>query len=194
MKEKYAITIGRDFGSGGLEIAEKVAERLNIEYYNKDLVELVSELNGIDPSIVNAMDEKLPGLFASDEEEEISLNIYENQAAVMQNVSNHGSAIFLGRCADAQLQDNENVLSIFVTAPMDFRAKRIKEEFHFPTLEAAKKKINKVDRDRRRYYEHYSGRKWGDINTKDFIINSESMGIDGAVELIVSEVYRRWGK
>ena len=194
MKDKYSIMIGRDYGSGGLEIAEKVAARLGIGYFNIDLVDLVSEINEMNASAVQAVDKNLPEFLTVEGEEETILNIYEDQSALMKSRSSHGSAIFLGRCADGKLKHADHLLSVFITAPLEFRAERIKKELHLSDLETAKERVKQVDKERKCYYEHYSGNQWGDVNHKDFVINSQAMGINGAVELIVNEAYRRWGR
>ena len=198
MKEKYIISIGRQLGSGGREIAKKLGERLNIPVYDKKLLEMAAKETGIDATIFENADEKesnpfmrgvfaLKGIMSSYPLGAGSCmdgdRLFEMQSEVMRNIVAGESCIIIGRCAEYVLRDHPRIHSIFVTADIADRVKRIMA--HDGVNEAKAKEIaQKGDKKRKAYHDYYANSGWGEAETYDLCINSSRLGIDGSVEII----------
>ena len=199
MKENYIITIGRQYGSGGHEIGEKLAEKLGVKFYDNALIDRVSKDSGLCKEIIIEHDEKPTSSFLYNlvtDPYSISFNrgsvtdmpygqkIFLAQFETVKNIANEGPCVIVGRCADYILKDNENLLSIFIYADKDFRLKRIALENPGLSENNLNGLIDKKDRSRASYYNYYSDNKWGRASTYDLSINSSKTGIEGAVKLI----------
>jgi cytidylate kinase len=198
MEKKYIISIGRQLGSGGREIAQKLAERLNIPVYDKKLLELAAKETGLDATVFENADEKesnplMRGIFAlkgvmstyptglgscMDGD-----RLFEVQSEVMRHLVEKESCIIIGRCAEYVLRDHPCIHSIFVTADFADRVKRIMQ--HEGVSENKAKEIAaKGDKKRKAYHDYYANSGWGVAETYDLCINSSRLGIEGSVEII----------
>lgn len=198
MEEKYIISIGRQLGSGGREIAQKLAERLNIPVYDKKLLEIAAKETGLDATVFENADEKesnplMRGIFAlkgAMSAYPIGLGscmdgdrLFELQSEAMRNLVEKESCIIIGRCAEYVLRDHPRMHSIFVTADIADRVKRIMA--HDGVNEAKAKEIaQKGDKKRKAYHDYYANSGWGEAETYDLCINSSRLGIEGSVEII----------
>ena len=198
MEEKYIISIGRQLGSGGREIAKKLGERLNIPVYDKKLLEVAAKETGIDASIFENADEKesnpfmrgvfvLKGIMNSYPIGAGSCmdgdRLFEMQSEVMRNIVANESCIIIGRCAEYVLRDHPHIHSIFITADMCDRIRRIMENDGV-NEQKAKEIAEKGDKKRRAYHDYYANSGWGIAETYDLCINSSRVGIDGCVNII----------
>jgi cytidylate kinase len=198
MEEKYIISIGRQLGSGGREIAKKLGERLNIPVYDKKLLEVAAKETGIDASIFENADEKesnpfmrgvfvLKGIMNSYPIGAGSCmdgdRLFEMQSEVMRNIVANESCIIIGRCAAYVLRDHPHIHSIFITADMCDRIRRIMENDGV-NEQKAKEIAEKGDKKRRAYHDYYANSGWGIAETYDLCINSSRVGIDGCVDII----------
>jgi cytidylate kinase len=198
MEEKYIISIGRQLGSGGREIAKKLGERLNIPVYDKKLLEVAAKETGIDASIFENADEKesnpfmrgvfvLKGIMNSYPIGAGSCmdgdRLFEMQSEVMRNIVANESCIIIGRCAEYVLRDHPHIHSIFITADMCDRIRRIMENDGV-NEQKAKEIAEKGDKKRRAYHDYYANSGWGIAETYDLCINSSRVGIDGCVDII----------
>jgi cytidylate kinase len=198
MEEKYIISIGRQLGSGGREIAKKLGERLNIPVYDKKLLEVAAKETGIDASIFENADEKesnpfmrgvfvLKGIMNSYPIGAGSCmdgdRLFEMQSEVMRNIVANESCIIIGRCAEYVLRDHPHIHSIFITADMCDRIRRIMENDGI-NEQKAKEIAEKGDKKRRAYHDYYANSGWGIAETYDLCINSSRVGIDGCVDII----------
>ncbi|MEG1657624.1 MAG: cytidylate kinase-like family protein [Oscillibacter sp.] len=200
---KTIITIGRQFGSGGKEVGIRVAKELGIPFYDKELLRAAAEKSGLCEKIFENFDERpksllysiamdsymfsLPGSGASDSLEQ---QVYLATFDTIRNIAENGPCVIIGRCADYALADNPNHLSLFIHAPLETRIQRVCERQGL-TPDKAKILINKTDKRRAAYYEYYSSRKWGAMDSYDFCMNSNVLGLSGTVELIRSIVEHR---
>lgn len=198
MEEKYIISIGRQLGSGGREIAQKLAERLNIPVYDKKLLEIAAKETGLDATVFENADEKesnplMRGIFAlkgAMSAYPIGLGscmdgdrLFELQSEAMRHLVEKESCIIIGRCAEYVLRDHPRMHSIFVTADFADRVKRIMA--HDGVNEAKAKEIaQKGDKKRKAYHDYYANSGWGEAETYDLCINSSRLGIEGSVEII----------
>lgn len=198
MEEKYIISIGRQLGSGGREIAKKLGERLNIPVYDKKLLEVAAKETGIDASIFENADEKesnpfmrgvfvLKGIMNSYPIGAGSCmdgdRLFEMQSEVMRNIVANESCIIIGRCAEYVLRDHPHIHSIFITADMCDRIRRIMENDGVNEQKATEI-AEKGDKKRRAYHDYYANSGWGIAETYDLCINSSRVGIDGCVDII----------
>lgn len=198
--DKFVITIARGYGSGGRTLGKKLAKELGIGYYDREILSLTASATGIDEQFFANADEKLMGTqlykIASNvyrgekikpENENIlsNDNLYMYQAKVIKELSKWESFVIIGRCADYILEENKNVLNIFVHAPMKKCVERL-EELSSLTEEQLKELINKTDEHRAQYYYYNTHRMWNDARHYDLCINTEELTIDECVELVKS--------
>lgn len=192
MKKKVTITIGREYGSGGREVGEKLAERLGITFLDKEILNELSRKSGI--SVEELMDNEeiksrpfreaiIPYDF---EGETLSERLFDMQADLILNKSRETSCVVVGRCADVILAYQEDVINIFIYANMEDKVRRIKRLYHLGDRQKAAKMIKKTEKIRRNYYQYYTDEIWGDKRNKALLINTSETGVDGAVELIIA--------
>lgn len=192
------ITIGREFGSGGREIGEKLAESYGIKYYDKELLAVAAKESGLCEEIFNAHDERPTNSFlyslvmntyslgyVSNPYMDMPLDqrIFLAQFDAIKKIANEGPCVIVGRCADYALGDYPNCISIFIQAPLEDRVKRISAKDNI-SESAAKDLILKTDKKRASYYNFYSNKKWGVSSSYDLSVNSSVLGIEKTVEFI----------
>lgn len=193
------ITIGREFGSGGKYIGEKLSKELNMKLYDKELLQKVSEETDIDINLLNEVDEKqersfwytfATGMYSVEEGinsiSEIPSNerVFIEQAKVIEELAEIENCIIIGRCANVILQDKPNVLKVFIYASdFDFKVRR-KMEYGNLTEEEAKEQLERIDKERATYYQYFSNQKWGEREGYDLLIDTSKIGVDAAVNII----------
>ncbi len=201
MSEKVILTIGRQFGSGGHEIGEKIAKKLGVKFYDKELLKLVAKESGLCEKVLESYDEKptnsllysivmdiYPSVMYSGPT--IDQQIYQATYDAIRKLSEE-SCVIVGRCADYTLRDCPELVSVFVHANTDFRAARIAEEYKVSEAKA-KDMLVKTDKKRASYYNFQSEKKWGAASSYNLCVESSSLGIDGSVELIMDYIrYRK---
>jgi cytidylate kinase len=194
--ENIYITIGRQFGSGGREIGKKVAQALNIPYYDKELLAVAAEESGLSKDFLKSYDEKptnsflyslvmgqqniiggAPGVTV----EQLANNA---QRDAVLAVAEKGSCVIVGRCADYILRDKPGLVRVFVSADTDARIQRICGRDGISPKEA-EERMRKMDRTRASYYSFHTDRKWGAAESYDLCVSSSLRGIDRAVGLIL---------
>lgn len=188
------ITIGRSFGSGGRTVGKRLAEKLNISYYDKELLEAAAKTSGISEKYLESVDEhSMKALIAynfvqdMDKMREcgsIESIAYQAQGEVIEQAAEKGACVIVGRRSDQILKDKYDVFSVFITAPMTERMKRVSERDHIPEREC-EQKINKADRERTAYYNQFSAEKWSMASTYNLCIDTGKLGIEGAVSTII---------
>ena len=193
-------TIGRQFGSGGKEIGEKLAERLGVKLYDKELLQHAAKDSGFCEEIFVNHDEKPTSSFLySLVMDTYSLNNYAAapfldmplnhkvflaQFDTIKKIAAQESCVIVGRCADYALADNPDCLNIFIHASIDQRVKRVCKRGNL-TENKARDLILKNDKQRSSYYNYYTSKKWGDCTSYDLILDSGKIGIDGCVDMIL---------
>ena len=201
MKKKI-ITISRQFGSGGREIGKLLADRLDIPFYDKELIELASKESGIDERIFKSEGEETGRFYqvlgaigyalgspaGGIYEYSINDQLYLVQANIIEQLANEGPCVIVGRCADYVLADREDVLNIYLCADMDERLRRVIDEYHVEDADEAM--LCKVDKRRSNYYQYYTDRVWGKAENYDLCINTGKFDTDAIIGMIV-DAYRR---
>ena len=195
---KTIITIGRQFGSAGREIGEKLAKEFNIPCYDKELLTRAAKESGFCEELIQNHDERPTNSFlynlvmdtysfgynaAGLIDMPISQKVFLAQFDAIKKMAEEGPCIIVGRCADYALADYDNCLSIFIHADKACKVKRIMEKYSL-TESKAKDMIAKKDRQRQSYYNYYSNKKWGQASSYNLSIDSGILGIDGTVDLI----------
>ena len=200
---KFVISIGREFGSGGKYIGEQLAKRLNIKCYDNELLTKVSENYNIDMETLKSVDEIEKSSFwysfatnydfSNKDINPISGsdNLFLKQAKVIEELYQKESCIIIGRCSDYILKDKENVISVFIySSNLDFKINR-KKELEKISLSEAKKKIAKTDKERANYYNHFTQQIWGDKSNYDISIDSSKLGTDKTVDVLEQYINER---
>lgn len=193
MAEKYVITIGRQSGSGGREIARKLAEKLNIKCYDKELLEQAAKDSGMCPELLEMYDEKPTNSFLYSlamgtysfrtDSKPLMLQMYLTQFNTIKDIASKESCVIVGRCADYILTGYPNVVSVFVYGDLPQRVQRMGEELGLSPREA-EEYVAKTDKSRAGYYNYYTNKKWGKAQSYDLCIDSLKLGVDESVELI----------
>jgi len=191
------ITIGREFGSGGRELAKKIAARLGISYYDKEIVTEISKVTELSEEYIHSIIENNPPMilpftearsfYMSDTLSLQSNTVYAAQSDVIKKLAESSSCIIVGRCADYILRDI-NPMRIFVYSDDKSKIKRCREnasENEDLTDKQLLKKINGINKNRARYYRFYTNQKWGDIRNYDLCINTSDSEIDIIADAVV---------
>lgn len=206
MDKKFIVNIGRQLGSGGREIGERLAARLDINFYDKELIQLASEASGLRREFFEKADEKasqniLGGLFgvrfpfvgegtipASNCLSNDSL--FQVQSNVIRQLAENGSCLFVGRCADYILRNHPNCANIFISASREDRIQRLCE-LHAIGKDAAEAMIDKADKKRSEYYNYYSNKTWGAAASYHLCIDSSALGIEATTDFIESFIRQK---
>ncbi len=192
----YVITIGRGYGSGGRTIGKMLADKLGINYYDKEIMRLASKESGINQQFFAMADEKLKqtnifkvsqnvyrGETFSDVDQISNTELYNYQARVLRELATRESFVIMGRCADFVLKDYKNVTKVFVHASIDKCVKNV-SSMSSMTEEELKKFIMQTDYQRSQYYRFHTGREWSDARNYDICLNTDGMTLDNCVETI----------
>ena len=185
------ITIGRQHGSNGRDIAKELSLQLNIPCYDKEIVDEAASSSNFSKEIFNSYDEKRvspyivssPHYSAFNEAFHLNTQVVSVQFDTIRSLAEKGDCIFVGRCADYILRGRPDLVKIFICGEYAFRVKTIMVRKGV-SEEKAKKYIKEVDKDRGSYYRYYTDQAWGDVNNYDLCIDSSRIGIPGSVAVI----------
>ncbi len=197
------ITIGRQYGSDGRAIGEKLAKDYNIPFYDKDILARASKESGICEDLFKDNDEKKTSSFlfslamdstflgygvgfgSGDVEMPLSQKIFLAQFDTIKNIAKEGPCVIVGRCADYVLEEEPNVIRVFIHAEFEKRCRRVMERDDLPEKQALDA-VMKNGKQRMSYYNYYTNNRWGDANNYNFTLDSGLTGVDGAVDVIKS--------
>lgn len=208
MKEKYVITIGRQFGSGGSEIGRIVAQKLGIKYYDKELLAAAAKSSGVNTEFFEASDERSPGFLAGANiwsfnigynlgnffSTEVSFsddNLYKAQSDTIQNLANESSCVIVGRSADYVLRNHPCLISIFISSSEKECIKRIIARGDSDSEVRARELAEKKNKLRSNYYNFYTDKEWGNAASYDLCIDSSKITSEQVAEIIVEYVKKR---
>lgn len=192
MEKKMLIAISRQYGSGGREVAEILAKKLNVKRYDRKIVAMAADVmeqtHDVDDALRRSYNapENCLGNIGDYAFERVARHnrMYVEQAKIIIDIAKKGSAVFLGRCADYILRDDPDMYSFFIYADDDFRAQRAKEKYPGYTL----KDLDKEEQRRKQYYEYYTGRTWGDPQNYDLMINAAKMPLADVADFILAYI------
>lgn len=201
MQKNVVITIARQYGSGGRTVGEMLAKRLNIHYYDKELMKLASEDSGISEALFNNADENVKnasllyriaknvysGELIPPESDDFTSNdnLFNYQAKIIRQLAQEESCVIMGRCADYVLKDYDNILSVFVHAPHDFCMEQAAKK-HSMNERELERFVSKTDKNRAEYYKYHTGREWTDARNYDLCLDSSKLGYERCVEEIIA--------
>ena len=182
------ITIAREYGSAGRIIAKKVSEKLGIQYYDNEIIDMVAKELGYDIEMIRKnAEEKTSSFMYSLATTANSLPLYDQvfitQSKVIRHIAQKGSCIIVNGIADYVLEDYDHVLKVFIHAPLESRIKRVQYDYQ-EKHDQYKKYVLSKDKKRSTYYHYYTTNKWGQIKNFDLTLNSD-LGIDVIVDTIV---------
>lgn len=190
------ITISREFESLGSEIAQKVAARLHIPYVDKFLITESAQKSGFPVEHIEARDEVLASRFEYSQTQAYYLygagstpyttneTVAKAQFDIIRELAEEGPCLIVGRCANFVLRDRDDVLDVFIRAGRNFRVKQAMETLGLPEKQAAKV-LKRTDKARQVYYRHYTGQDWHDPDAYHLSLNSDRLGIEASVDMIV---------
>lgn len=203
--KRIIISIGRELGSGGKEIAEMVAERLGIKFYDKKLLEVAARESGLDTTVFENADEReshtlmgsifsIHGAIA-----EVFTNssymdddqLFAIQSEAIRHLAERESCVIVGRCAEYVLRDHPDMASIFITADSEDRIRYIMQHDNVDR-EKAMETIEKGDKRRRQYHDYYATTRWGEARCYDLCVNASHMGQEGTTEFICGYIRKRF--
>ena len=199
------VTIARQYGSGGREIGEKLAKKLGVPFYDKDLLAMAAKESGYSEQIFEKADERvtnslLYSLLAGshtlsyppppETNLPMSDKLFLIQSGIIKRVAQDGPCVIVGRCADYILRDFDDVLNVFVHADKMSRLERIVQKYG-QSPEKSAETIAKMDKRRASYYNFYTSRRWGDAGNYHLTLDSSALGIDNTVDLIFSAAKMR---
>ncbi len=197
--EKKIITVSREFGSGGRTIGRMIAEKLNIPFYDKELVDQIAMESGFAPKFVEENGEHSPGsslfsyAFAPQGVPGVMNGLstadflWNIQCNVILQLADKGPCVIVGRNADYILKDRPDAMHIFIHANMDFRADRI-VRLYGESEKAPTVRLQEKDKRRRVNYQHYTGRTWGMAQNYDLCLDSSTIGVEKCTDIVVELV------
>ena len=195
----FVITIGREFGSGGMDVGRMLSEKLKVKCYDKELLSLAAKESGLCQEIFENHDEKPTSSFLySLVMDTYSVNGYTSapfldmplnhkvflaQFEAIKNLAAKESCIIVGRCADYALADYPNTVTVYITGDEEDKIAYIQELYNVNEAKA-KDIMIKTDKKRASYYNYYASKRWGEAKGYDLCLNCSSVGVDGAVKII----------
>lgn len=199
----FIITIGREFGSAGLDIGKALAEKLDVKCYDKELLAHAAKESGFCEEIFEHQDEKPTNSFlyslvmdtysisgytaAPFLDMPLNHKVFLAQFDAIKAIAERESCIIVGRCADYALADRDDCINVFIHADAEFKAKHVMERFATLNLteQKAKELCQKNDKQRASYYNYYTSKKWGEAKGYHLSLDSSQLGIDGCVDMII---------
>jgi cytidylate kinase len=196
MDRQIIISLSREFGSGGHEIAEKLAAHYGLPLYDKNILTSIAKERDIDVDMLKKYDEKPRNLLFSRSVQGYSNspedNIAQMQFDYIKEKADKGeSFVLVGRCGDSILKDQPNLITIYVLGNPDARIARIISRNRDLTEAEAKRLMEATDRKRRAYHNRYAQSKWGESANYDLSIKSDPLGVDASAEVIIQYIDRR---
>ena len=196
IKEKKIITISREFGSGGRTIGRRVAEELGIPFYDKEIVDQIALESGFAPNFIEEHGEHAPGrsrfsyAFAPQGVPGVmnglstAAILWNIQCGVILQLAEKGPCVIVGRNSDYILKDRADVLNVYIHAEPEFKAERI-VRLYGESEKSPQQRLTEKDKRRRINYHHYTGQTWGMAENYDICLDSNVIGIDKCVDIIV---------
>lgn len=198
----FVVTIAREYGSGGREIGKRLAERFGIPFYDKELIDMAAQEEGVTVADVASREQNIPSHllyemvmqdFTAPLEKSLSRDdaLFVVQSRIVRKLAAKGSCVIIGRCANYVLRDYPNCFKVFVHADYDSKLERVITEYH-ESREQAIEDLERVDRGRANHYKTYTGGVWNDASNYDLSLDSGKFGVDGCVRIIEESVRKRY--
>ena len=200
MTEGIIVTVSREAYCGGEELARMLADKTGFKFYDREIISLASQKSGIHEEHFESVEKKptnsilysvVMGMYSSRgayvklDDVLTDDKIYKVQADIIRDMAAQGNCVFVGRCSDYILRNNEKCFNIFLRGNLDDRVKRVMSEQNTSEAEA-KKIVSRADKKRRSYYNYYTNREWGNINNYDIALNLSTISETDAVDVIIN--------
>ena len=199
--DNLIISVGRQIGSGGNEIAQMLAREFSCKFYDKEIINLAAEKSGFNPKIFERNDEShgiiqsvggfVEKLFNPYSNSISSENLFQIQSEVIFKIGKTENCVIMGRCADYILRNNPQLFSIFITADEEDRCKEVAKRLN-SDIETARHFITKHEAERARYYNYFTSKTWGAAQNYDICINSSILGWEGTARLLSSIIRKKY--
>ena len=178
--KKIVITISREYGSGGHYVGELLAKRMGINFYDKNLINLISKKSGLSKEYVEENSQKLASFKYIDNNDD---RIFIAEEKVIKDLANKESCVIVGRCADYILKDNKDTIKVFLYSSSQDKVKRAVKYYNLEE-DKALKEINKINNERAKHYKYYTNRDWYDFANYDIALNVDYLGVEKTAELL----------
>lgn len=178
--KKIVITISREYGSGGHYVGELLAKRMGINFYDKNLINLISKKSGLSKEYVEANNQKLASFKYMDNNDD---RIFIAEEKVIKDLAKKESCVIVGRCADYILKDNKDTIKVFLYSSSQDKVKRAVKYYNLEE-DKALKEINKINNERAKHYKYYTNRDWYDFANYDIALNVDYLGVEKTAELL----------
>ena len=198
MAKKFTITLGRECGAGATLIAQSLSKDLDIPYYDKDIFRMVSDRSGVLEEFFHVNNER-PGnnllykiikdLNSRDQKPSLGKdivspdNLFRFQSELIRELADNETCMIIGRCSDYILRDHDHVIRVFVCGDSESKVRRMMSTFSLERNTAIDR-IRDTDKQRRKYYNYYTGKTWDSAANYDLCLNTGSMTIQEGAELI----------
>lgn len=186
---RKVITIGREYGSGGRIIAERLAKLLDVPFYDRKVIEMAAQESGLSEEFIRKADVHrttsfLYNLYFSSKNLPIADQVYLAEAEIIRRIADEGACVIVGRCANYVLREREDCLHLFLYAPLEERVRRAKEDYaREGDAESIRTYVLKQDKARASYYNYFTAGRWGDCHDYDLTINT-GMGLETSLEML----------
>ena len=178
--KKIVITISREYGSGGHYVGELLAKRMGINFYDKNLINLISKKSGLSKEYVEENSQKLASFKYIDNNDD---RIFIAEEKVIKDLAMKESCVIVGRCADYILKDNKDTIKVFLYSSSQDKVKRAVKYYNLEE-DKALKEINKINSERAKHYKYYTNRDWYDFANYDIALNVDYLGVEKTAELL----------
>lgn len=193
----FVVTVGCEYGSGGPEIAKMVADRLGIEYYNRDLVDKVVQQIGVDKGLVEEADTKIGVRYGFDTSygvryANLSNRVIDAQFEAIHDFAKKSSCVIVGRSSDYILRDRDDVINVFIYAPQEDEIAEVMREKNIKNPHKAKEEWEATEKAQHARHEYITGKKRGDRHTRDILLNSSLLGWSETADFIIDMIDRKF--
>ncbi|MDE7380620.1 MAG: cytidylate kinase-like family protein [Muribaculaceae bacterium] len=202
--ENLIIVIGRQYGAGGRYVGRKLAERLNLDYYDKELLQKAAGELGFSTEVFSHADEKKPSFFHKiflpsygitgtySPDPMSGEGIYRAQSNVISSIGEKGGCVIVGRTADHILRNHPHLISVFLHSPLPWRAKNIVKRGESDTEKKGIEIAYKKDKQREAYYNYFTGKKWGTASNYDITVDSSLISPDDLVDILATLIANKY--
>lgn len=187
------VTVAREYGSGGCYVAKILAEKLGIKFYDKHLIEIISNESGLSAEYIEENEQNIHGNLLSSFNTQYYNNLSNDdnlfiaESKAIKQIADKGACVIVGRCSNYILKDNKNVVNVFLYSDEENKVKRVVEYYGLDEKNALKE-INRINKNREKHYNYYTHEKWRDINNYDLSINVDKLGVEKTAEMIANFV------
>lgn len=185
--KKIIVTIGREYGSGGHYVGKLLAKKLGVNFYDKNIISLVSKESGLSKNYIASNEESLNNAKYESNNDNL---IFIAESKVIKKIAKSESCVIVGRCADYILDDYKDVLKVFLYSDEASKINRC-VKYYGISKNKALNEIKKIDKERSKHYNFYTNREWGNVSNYDLLINVDKYGVECTANLIYSYIINK---